>query len=100
MRTFLLALLAGCGTSQGPGAPRDFGDIPDSHVGGDEDLGTRDQSLSDQQGVTDLPAGSVDLTAPPSSDLASTLDPNLSLPNANGQPCTSPGAFSGCPSIQ
>ncbi len=93
MRAFILLLpaVAACGTDMRQ-AIRDLGghELPDSHVTGDDG-----GAPSDLAGVIqDLTGSTADLLPP------GMLDPNLSLPNANGQTCTQVGYETGCPAIQ
>jgi hypothetical protein len=102
MRAFILVLaVAGCGTEDRQGL-RDMsggGGLPDSHISTEDGGTTKPMDFAglDLLGVDftvlDFAGTNADLTVP------APLDPNLSLPNPSGQTCTSPGSFSGCPSV-
>jgi len=93
----LLPVCVACGAPDRQGNADLLGHgLPDSHVAPDNDAGF---DLGQPPDLLGADLTGLDLSQP--SDLAGgALDPNLSLPNASGMPCSMPGSFSGCPSIQ
>jgi hypothetical protein len=106
VRVLLLVALAcaGCADRRGGVGPGGDG-LPDGFLayddGGLPDLsaGAADLGGADLAGADLAGSSAHDLAA--ALDLAGgALDPNLSLPDPNGQVCATPGHGTGCPSLQ